>query len=151
MIFIIFLPGRGYAGLVMRIYPLVAAGYFLLFLMYAEIIFLFYFEDLKGALGTAISFCIVTLIGSLAATHFNAIFYGTGIWLGAMVGFTLSYMRLRWLERNLDEHMFCRGNIMKQAKGIKPSPKVFDLREQKKSEASLEIETQETKEGGTKR
>ena len=40
---------------------------------------------------------------------------------------------------------------MKQAKGIKPSPKVFDLREQKKSEASLEIETQDTKEEGTKR
>ena len=63
----------------------------------------------------------------------------------------MAYMRLRWMEKHLDEYMFCRGNIMKQAKGIKPSPKVFDLREQKKSAASLEIETQETKEGGTKR
>ena len=35
---------------------------------------------------------------------------------------------------------------MKQAKGIKPSPKVFDLREQKKPEASLEIEEHATKE-----
>ena len=55
------------------------------------------------------------------------------------------------MEKNLDEHMFCRGNIMKQAKGIKPSPKVFDLREQKKSEASLEFEERETKEGETKK
>ena len=151
LIFVIFLPGMGYAGLVMRIYPMVAAGYFILFLMYSEIIFLYYFEDLKGALLTAVSFCGVTFLASLVAVHLSSIFYGTGVWVGSMTGFVVAYMRLRWMEKHLDEHMFCRGNIMKQAKGIKPSPKVFDLREQKKSEASLEIETQETKEGGTKR
>lgn len=56
LIFVIFLPRMGYAGLVMRIYPMVAAGYFILFLMYSEIIFLYYFEDLQGALVTALSF-----------------------------------------------------------------------------------------------
>ena len=151
LLFVIFLPGMGYAGLVMRIYPMVAAGYFILFLMYSEIIFLYYFEDLKGALLTAVSFCGGTFLASLVAVHLSSIFYGTGVWVGSMTGFVVAYMRLRWMEKHLDEHMFCRGNIMKQAKGIKPSPKVFDLREQKKSEASLEIETQETKEGGTKR
>lgn len=151
LIFVIFLPGMGYAGQVMRIYPMVAAGYFVLFLMYSEIIFQYYFEDLKGALLTAISFCAGTFLASLVAVHLSSIFYGTGVWAGSMIGFTVAYMRLRWMEKNLDEHMFCRGNIMKQAKGIKPSPKVFDLREQKKSEASLEIETQATKEEGTKR
>ena len=151
LLFVIFLPGMGYAGLVMRIYPMVAAGYFILFLMYSEIIFLYYFEDLKGALLTAVSFCAGTFLASLVAVHLSSIFYGTGVWVGSVTGFVVAYMRLRWMEKHLDEHMFCRGNIMKQAKGIKPSPKVFDLREQKKSEASLEIETQETKEGGTKR
>ncbi|MCI6420695.1 MAG: exopolysaccharide Pel transporter PelG, partial [Blautia sp.] len=151
LLFVIFLPGMGYAGLVMRIYPMVAAGYFILFLMYSEIIFLYYFEDLKGSLLTAVSFCGVTFLASLVAVHLSSIFYGTGVWVGSVTGFVVAYMRLRWMEKHLDEHMFCRGNIMKQAKGIKPSPKVFDLREQKKSEASLEIETQETKEGGTKR
>ena len=151
LLFVIFLPGMGYAGLVMRIYPMVAAGYFILFLMYSEIIFLYYFEDLRGALLTAVSFCAGTFLASLVAVHLSSIFYGTGVWVGSVTGFVVAYMRLRWMEKHLDEHMFCRGNIMKQAKGIKPSPKVFDLREQKKSEASLEIETQETKEGGTKR
>ena len=146
LIFVIFLPGMGYAGLVMRIYPMVAAGYFVLFLMYSEIIFLYYFEDLNGALFTAVCFCLGTFLASLAAVNLSHIFYGTGIWIGSVIGFTVAYLRLRWLERNLDEHMFCRGNIMKQAKGIKPSPKVFDLREQKKSEASLEIEEHATKE-----
>lgn len=151
LIFVIFLPGMGYAGLVMRIYPMVAAGYFILFLMYSEIIFLYYFEDLRGALLTAVSFCAGTFLASLVAVHLSSIFYGTGVWAGSVTGFVVAYMRLRWMEKHLDEHMFCRGNIMKQAKGIKPSPKVFDLREQKKSEASLEIEMQDTKEEGTKR
>ena len=151
LIFVIFLPGMGYAGLVMRIYPMVAAGYFILFLMYSEIIFLYYFEDLRGALLTAVSFCAGTFLASLVAVHLSSIFYGTGVWVGSVTGFVVAYMRLRWMEKHLDEHMFCRGNIMKQAKGIKPSPKVFDLREQKKSEASLEIEMQDAKEEGTKR
>lgn len=126
LIFVIFLPRRGYAGLVMRIYPMVAAGYFVLFLMYSEIIFLYYFEDLYGALLTAGGFCAFTLVASLFATHLSPIFYGVGIWVGSVVGFVTAYMRLRWMEEHLDEHIFCRGNIMKQGKGIKPSPKVFD-------------------------
>ena len=142
LIFVIFLPGRGYAGLVMRIYPMVAAGYFVLFLMYSEIIFLYYFEDLNGALLTSISFCAGTFLASLVAVHLSHIFYGFGVWTGSMIGFSIAYMRLRWMEQHLDEHMFCRGNIMKQAKGIKPSPKVFDSRTPEKSEASLEIDTE---------
>ena len=126
LLFVIFLPQRGYAGLVMRIYPMVAAGYFVLFLMYSEIIFLYYFEDLYGALLTAISFCACTLAASLLATRFSSIFYGFGVWTGSVVGFVTAYMRLRWMEKHLDEHIFCRGNIMKQGKGIKPAPKVFD-------------------------
>lgn len=139
LIFVIFLPGRGYAGLVMRIYPMVAAGYFVLFLMYSEIIFQYYFEDLNGALVTALSFCAGTFFASLVAVNLPHIFYGVGVWAGAVIGFVVAYMRLQWMERNLDEHMFCRGNIIRKAKGIKPSPKVFDLREQKKSEADLEM------------
>ena len=35
----IFLSRLGFGGMTMRIYPCLAAGYFILFLMYAEIIF----------------------------------------------------------------------------------------------------------------
>ena len=138
--FVIFLPRMGYAGLVMRIYPMVAAGYFVLFLMYAQIIFLYYFEDLNGALITAVCFSLVTFLASLAATHMSHIFYGFGVWMGSSVGFTVAFARLKWMEKHLNEHMFCRGNIMRRAKGIKPSPKVFDLYEQRRSEGSLEID-----------
>lgn len=54
------LPQYGISGLVMRIYPCLAAGYFILFLMYAEIIFLYYFNDNLGAMLTAVVFAAAT-------------------------------------------------------------------------------------------
>ena len=51
-----------------------------------------------------------------------------------------SYASVLYIKKHIDEHMFCRGSIMKRAKGIKPSPKVFDLYEQDRSEGSLEID-----------
>lgn len=52
----IFLPQLGFGGMTLRIYPCLSAGYFILFLMYAEIIFLYYFNDLTGSVLTALSF-----------------------------------------------------------------------------------------------
>ena len=66
---IVLLPRAGISGMTMKIYPLLAAGYFILFLMYSAIIFLYYFNDLAGAVLTAGIFCGVTLIGSLVSTH----------------------------------------------------------------------------------
>lgn len=146
LIFVIFLPGMGYAGLVMRIYPMMAAAYFVLFLMYSEIIFLYYFEDLNGALFTSVCFCAGTFFASLAATHMSHIFYAFGVWIGSVIGFTVAYVRLRWMEKHLNEHMFCRGNIMRHEKGIKPSPKILDLTERRKSEGSLLIDKTEAAE-----
>ena len=39
------LPLFGFSGLVMSIYPCLAAGYFILFLMYSAMLFLYYFND----------------------------------------------------------------------------------------------------------
>ena len=86
---------------------------------------------------TAASFCAATLVVSLFATHLSPIFYGVGVWTGSVIGFVTAYIRLRWLEKHLDEHIFCRGNIMKQSKGIKPPAKVFDA-----SKAAQKVETE---------
>ena len=67
----IFLPRLGFGGMTMRIYPCLTAGYFILFLMYAEIIFLYYFNDLKGSVMTGLSFCLSTMIGDIISTHFR--------------------------------------------------------------------------------
>lgn len=123
---IILLPRFGMGGMVMQIYPCLAAGYFILFIMYAAIIFLYYFNDLRGAAATAISFCIITLLGSIWATTLPVIWYGIGLVFGAAAGWCVAYDRLRTLEKGLDIHVFCNGNIMKRGHGKKPSNKVYE-------------------------
>ena len=125
---IVFMPWLGIGGEIMRIYPSLCAGFYILFIMYAEILLLYYFNDLKGALQTSASFCAVTMLAALGATHLTDIWYGTGLMAGAFTGFTVGYLRLRWVERNLDAHVFCSGNLMKKGTGQRPPGKVFDRR-----------------------
>ena len=129
----IFLPQIGFGGMTMRIYPCLATGYFILFLMYAEIIFLYYFNDLKGAVLTALAFCTGTLIGSMISTHFSEIWYGLGFVAGSFIGFAVAYNRIQWMEKHLDIHILCDGHLLKTRKGKCPSPKVFDRYEEKEA------------------
>ncbi|MCH5337575.1 MAG: exopolysaccharide Pel transporter PelG [Acetatifactor sp.] len=125
LLFIIILPRFGFGGLVMQIYPCLAAGYFILFTMYAAIIFLYYYNDLIGAIMTSISFCVTTLLGSIFATRLEPIWYGIGLVIGTAVGWAVAYHRLRVIERTLDVHIFCTGSIMERGHGKKPSNKVY--------------------------
>ncbi|MDD6395042.1 MAG: exopolysaccharide Pel transporter PelG [Firmicutes bacterium] len=108
----IFLPGFGFEGTVLSIYPALAAAYFVTFIMYCEIIFLFYFDDSIGTCMVSISFCAVTLIASIVTTHFDIVFAGLGLFCGAFVGWTIGYMRLRRVINKIDEQIFCRGSII---------------------------------------
>lgn len=126
LLMLIFLPRLGFSGMTMRIYPCLAAGYFILFVMYAEIIFLYYFNDLNGAVLTAVSFCVITFLGSLVSRDLTEIWYGLGLVAGSFTGLTLAYMRLRWVERHLDEHIFCQGTLFPVTKGKRPAAKVYD-------------------------
>ncbi len=123
---VVMLPLLGFSGLVMSIYPCLAAGYFILFLMYSAMLFLYYFNDMSGMVMATLSFFAVTLIGSIFATRLDEIWYGIGVVLGSFTGWTVTYMRLRWIEKNIDRHVFCNGNLMKRGKGERPSSKVFD-------------------------
>ena len=120
------LPMFGFGGMVMKIYPCLAAGYFILFIMYAAIIFLYYFNDMSGSLITAVIFCIVTMLVSIVATKLNPIWYGIGVVAGSFAGYTYAYYRLKWMEKHIDEHVFCRGSILEEGEGTKPSSLVYD-------------------------
>lgn len=123
---VIFLPRFGYGGLVLEFYHCLAAGYFPLFIMYAAILFLYYFNDLTGALLTSVVFFLTVLTGSIIATHLPYLWGGIGVFAGSLSGFIVAYFRLRWLERRLDVHVFCNGRILKRAVGVRPSDKVLD-------------------------
>ncbi len=116
----------GFSNLTLRIYPCLVAGYFIVFLMYSEIIFLYYFNDLTGATLTSVTFCLVTFLGSILASRLPELWYGLGVVLGAFSGFTVAYFRLRYMERRLDVHIFCEGSILKPGAGTQPPGKVYD-------------------------
>lgn len=123
---IIFLPRFGFGGLVMQMYPCLAAGYFILFVMYSAIIFQYYYSDLIGAVMTALSFCVCTCLGAWFSTTLTPSWYGIGLVFGSAIGFSVAYYRLRVMEKTIDVHIFCNGNIMKRGHGTCPSNKVFD-------------------------
>lgn len=125
LVCMVILPQKGFSGLTMMIYPLMAAGYFILFLMYAAMIFLYYFNDLNGALLSAAVFAGVTFAASLAAVHLTPIWYGIGVTAGALCGWITAYMRLAWIERHMDAHIFCRGELISRGRGQKPSELVY--------------------------
>ncbi len=133
LICMVVLPGLGFSGMTLKIYPSLAAGYFILFLMYSAIIFLYYFNDLTGAVWTSVLFFLVTWIGSILAARQSPIWYGAGVIAGSFVGWTAAYLRLRWVEKHMDVHVFCRGTLIPRGKGKKPSGKVFDRRTDRQS------------------
>lgn len=122
---IILLPKMGFGGQIMRIYPCLAAGYFILFIMYSAIIFQYYFNDMTGAMMTSVTFCTVTLVGSIFASRQSPLWFGVGVVMGAFAGWAVAYRRLRKMEKTLDVHIFCNGSILKRGKGRKPSNLVY--------------------------
>lgn len=123
---IVVLPQFGFSGMVMKLYPCLAAGYFILFTMYAGIVFLYYFNDISGALLTSSCFFISIVVFSVISTYLPDMWYGMGVVVGSFVGWIVAYMRIRWVERHMDEHIFCDGHILERGKGVKPSSKVYD-------------------------
>ena len=132
---IVILPQFGFAGSIMRIYPCLAAGFFMLFIMYATMHLLYYYNDFIGAVFTSGSFCIITFLVSLIALDLPEIWYGVGVVCGAFTGWTVGYFRLRWVERHLNSNMFCTGTIVRREKARKPDSKVYDKRDGTVSEA----------------
>lgn len=123
---IIFLPEMGVSDTTMQIYPLLAVAYFILFVMYYAMIFLYYYNDLQGALLTSGVFFVITWSGSIVSTHLPVAWYGTGLLVGALAGWCVAYGRLQWIKKHLYEHIFCEGELLPRGKGKKPPDKVFD-------------------------
>jgi uncharacterized membrane protein len=127
LIAVVTLPIMGFSGMIMEIYPQLAVGYFISYLMYSELLFLYYFDDLTGAMANGLIYAGVSLFGSIAASHFPVIWYGIGFTTASFLAFTFSYFRLRWIERNLDSHIFCRGTVLKQVSEDMPPSDVYNV------------------------
>lgn len=140
---VILLPRFGMTGLVMAIYPCLAAGYFVLFLLYTIILFLQYFNDLTGSMLTSLIFVAITGIVSVFAKDFPDYWYGIGVFAGSIIAWSFAYMRMRWLEKHLDEHIFCRGTLLDKKNEPMPDAKVYDLREIRRKKQEKDGQTHE--------
>ena len=125
LLVIIFLPDYGFSGLEMTIYPALAAAFFCIFTMYCNIIFLYYFNDSTGTFFTGLIFFLGTLVGSLVATRLEPQFYGTGALFGALLGWTFSYFRIRYLEKHFDYHIMCSMHVIKAKHTKKPDSVIY--------------------------
>lgn len=103
----------GFSSMTMQIYPLLAVSFLGVFVMYCNIIYLYYFGDTLGSMLTGLIFLVVTMGGTIAASNFPIIFYGAGLFVGMFSAWIFSYLRLRYLEREFDTHIFCRYKILK--------------------------------------
>lgn len=124
---IIILPVMGFSGLIMEIYAQLAVGYFISFLMYSEMLFLYYYDDLTGAFLNGLIFAVVSLLGSIVAAQLSAIWFGLGFTLAGFLAFTFSYFRLRWIERNIDVFVFCKGTVVRRVKRDMPAQDVYNV------------------------
>lgn len=121
------LPTIGFSGLVMEIYPLLTVGYYITFIMYSELLFLYYFNDLTGGMINGLLFTVFSVIGSLFSANFNPLWYGAGFTVAGFISFTYSYFRLRWIEKNIDIHVFCRGTIVERVNQKMPRQDVYNI------------------------
>lgn len=126
-ILVIILPLIGFSGLTMDIYPQLAVGYFITFLMYSELLFLYYYDDLNGSFINGVIFVVVSIIASIISSKLSSIWYGLGFTVAAFLAFTFSYFRLRWVEKNIDTHIFCRGTIIRQVSEDMPRQDVYNV------------------------
>jgi uncharacterized membrane protein len=122
----IILQRLGFSGTVIQLYPCLAAGYFVVYVMYAGFMYLYYFNDLDGSMITSLIFFAVTLLGSMVSMRFDIIWYGAGLLMGAFCGWTYAYFRLKYMEDTLYMHVFCNGNILARTKGKRPSGLVYN-------------------------
>ncbi|MCT4542596.1 MAG: exopolysaccharide Pel transporter PelG [Vallitalea sp.] len=125
LIAIIVLPILGFGGSVLIIYPTLVCAFLAIFLMYCNIIFMFYFNDNKGAMYTSIIFCICVLIGSIYSITLSESLYGLGAFFGAFIGWTFSFFRIKYIEKHFDEHIFCITDILKKKSGEVPESRVY--------------------------
>lgn len=109
------LPIMGFGGTILDIYPILALGYYAVFMMYFLIVFLYYFDDQIGAVYISGVFFSVTVAMTLLSLRLGTAFYGLGLLLGGITAWIVGFFRLKILLRDIDYHMFCKIKAWKES------------------------------------
>src|SRR5262249_42400594 len=101
------MPQLNLGGLVLEIYPVLAAAYFLMFMLYFLLGLLLTFDDAKGAAMVAALVCAGVVLGSVFAVFLPVSWYGIGMFIGPFAGWTMAFYRMRAIEKNIHIRTFC--------------------------------------------
>ncbi len=121
----VFLPLIGISSNILTIYALLCVAYYVMMVMYNNIVVLFYFNDNWGAMLAALLFFAVTFLGTLVSCRLPIELYGLGIFLGSMVGWTFGFFRIRYLKHHFYTHIFCYKRVLHTVRKERASDIVF--------------------------
>lgn len=78
-----------------------------------------YFADNRGALISAVSFMVVSCIGTWVCMRLDIMFYGAGFWAGSVVFSIVGFVGLRLYLRKLLYHVLCSQPVVEEErKGV---------------------------------
>ncbi len=121
----IFLPQLYFSSMVLDIYPILAISYFILYVVYAIIIYLYYFNDQTGCLILSAIFLVVSTVGSLISKELSIELYGLGFFIGCFSAFTFGFFRIKYIEKNIDKHVFCGDVVVKPTRVAKSDHVIY--------------------------
>jgi len=106
---ITFLPLIGIGGITLDIYPVLALGYYAVFIVHILTIFLYYFDDQAGAAGINLAFFLMTWGFTYITRLLGIEFYGLGLVLSGVISWIMAYARLKHMMKIIDYKMFCEN------------------------------------------
>lgn len=113
---IAFAADLGISGRILTMYPVMSMAYMLIYLVQCMTIFQYYLDDGGGAVLVGLIFMLGNTVGSLISVHFAPVFAGCGVLFGTFLSFTFAFFRIRYMLVHLDEHIYCRGNVVSMKK-----------------------------------
>ena len=122
----------GIDSVTLAIYPVLTVAFLGVFMMYGNLVYLYYFSDMTGAAVTGVLFFGVTLIGSLYTRNLSTPFWGAGIFVGMIISWTYSFFRIRWIERNLETYIFCDYKVIDTMKSSQKGKVVYSSKNARK-------------------
>lgn len=110
----VFFPRLGVEGDILSMYPALSVGYMIIYLIQCLMIYLFYLDDMTGAVMTGAVFLLSTFLGSMVSVHFSVYMSGLGLVFGSICGMSMAFFRLRYKLIHLDRHIYGKGRIVKK-------------------------------------
>lgn len=112
----VFLPRFNFGGMVLDYFTVLGMAYFCTFCMYLTVIFLYYFDDQKGALLTTMLFFGITVGTSLILTNISSTYFGLGLLIGAVASWIFGFNRLKYFIKHINRNMYCAHAKILEAK-----------------------------------